>query len=55
MIEFALMGAAGMAVVYRLALAIGNTGGPGTTRAKLVQMLGGGSGGGGGPVPVKPN
>ena len=53
MIEFALMGAAGMAAVYRLALAIGSTGAPGTKRAKLVQLLGGG--GGGGPVPVKPN
>lgn len=38
----ALMGAVGMAAAYRLALAIGNTGGPGTLRAKLVQLLGAG-------------
>lgn len=37
-----LIGAGGMAAVYRLALAIGNTGGPGTLRAKLVQLLGAG-------------
>ena len=53
MFEFILIGAVGMAGVYRAALAYGNTGGPGTRRAKLVQLLGGG--GGGGPVPVKPN
>jgi hypothetical protein len=53
MIEYIIVGAAGMAAAYRMALAICNTGAPGTRRAKLVQLLGGG--GGGGPVPVKPN
>jgi hypothetical protein len=48
-----LLGAVGMAGIYRAALAFGSTGAPGTKRAKLVQLLGGG--GGGGPVPVKPN
>lgn len=38
----AIMGAIGMAAVYRIALAIGNTGGPGTLRAKLAQLLGAG-------------
>jgi len=52
MISF-IIGAVCAAGIYRAALAIGNTGAPGTKRAKLVQLLGGG--GGGGPVPVRPN
>ena len=42
MLEFIMIGAIGMAGIYRVALAIGNTGAPGTKRAKLVQVLGGG-------------
>lgn len=42
MFTFILIGAVGMAVVYRLALAYGNTGSQDSKRAKLVQLLGGG-------------
>ena len=42
MIEAAILGAAGAAAVYRAALAWANTGQPGTVRAKLAAVLGGG-------------